>query len=201
MAQEFLNARGAIDIHGADLPHWQQDEALQFVTFRLGDSLPQSKLRTWKMERSLWLAEHPEPWDEETRQAYHRIFSLRLERWLDAGHGSCLFAEPSHRKVLADTLKRDDPSRAVFFCWIIMPNHVHLLFQPKFPLPDLMKAWKGISARRIGQGSIWQRNYRDTLIRNVDHLERVVRYIRNNRKSINPDQYALWESERTKAIL
>ena len=41
----YLDAYDAVNevcYHG--LPHWHQDKKLQFVTFRLADSLPQSKL-------------------------------------------------------------------------------------------------------------------------------------------------------------
>ena len=201
MAQEFFNRHGEFDYHGADLPHWQQATVLQFVTFRLGDALPESKRKIWKTERDAWLVQHPEPWAPEIRAAYHRLFSMRFEQWLDAGYGSCLLGEPCHRKVLIDILERDDPARAIFLSCVIMPNHVHVLFQPKFPLAGLLKTWKGVSARRIGRGSIWQRNYWDTMVRDGDHLERVVRYIRRNPIHLEANRYTLWESARAKAIL
>jgi hypothetical protein len=52
-----------------------------------------------------------------------------------------------------------------------MPNHVHLLFKPFWPMEELIKSWKGISARRIGQGSIWQEGYRDTIIRDESPIK------------------------------
>jgi len=84
--------------------------------------------------------------------------------------------------------------------WVIMPNHVHCLFQPLYPLKELLKTWKGVSARRIGQGSIWQRNYRDRLIRNSEHFESTVLYIRNNPKGLASDQFTLWESRRAQRV-
>ena len=41
----------------------------------------------WKIkdEREVWLRLHPEPWNAETEQEYHRRFSSAIERWLDAG--------------------------------------------------------------------------------------------------------------------
>ena len=48
--------------------------------------------------------------------------------------------------------------------WVIMPNHAHVLFRPLMPLQDLVKVWKGVSARRMKEGSIWQKDYRDRLI-------------------------------------
>jgi len=200
VSQDFLNSRGPIDFHGADLPHWQQEEVLQFVTFRLGDSLPASKLRLWQRERNAWLAKHPEPWTEDTQREYDQLFTVRFEKWLDAGYGSCLLGEPKHRSLLVAVLEYDQPTRVELISWVVMPNHVHLLFRPKYPLPELIKSWKGISARRIGKGPIWQRNYRDTLIRDGAHLERVVRYIRRNPSGLEAGSFELWESERAKAI-
>jgi hypothetical protein len=43
MSPDFLNPDGHIQKHGDKLPHWQQGEVMQFVTFRLGDALPSQK--------------------------------------------------------------------------------------------------------------------------------------------------------------
>lgn len=44
-----------------DLPHWRQEGATYFVTFRLADSLPQAKLRELDELRKLWRAKFPRP--------------------------------------------------------------------------------------------------------------------------------------------
>ena len=82
--------------------------------------------------------------------------------------------------------------------WVIMPNHVHLLFQPLKPLGILLQAWKSVSAKLIGHGSIWQANYRDTLIRDGDHFANAVRYIRRNpiKAKLRADSFTLWQGER-----
>jgi len=187
-------------MHGADLPHWEQDDVLQFVTFRLKDSLPQSKLRMWKIQRETWLNLHPQPWDEATQATYHREFTVPFEHWLDQGYGHCLLKDAKNRKTLEDVLHHDHGTRAEFITWVIMPNHVHLLFRPRYPLHELIKSWKGISARRIGLGPIWQRNYRDTLLRNGRHYTTVVRYIRKNPAKLPEGSYSLWESEQAKEV-
>lgn len=196
----FLNREGEIEKHGGKLPHWQQGEVMQFVTFRLGDAMPMGKLKVWKEERETWLRWHPEPWDEKTAKEYYRKFTDRLEGWLDQGAGSCLLKEPANRELLEATLMHDHPDRAELRSWVIMPNHVHLLFTPKVPIEKLMKSWKGVSARRIGRGSIWQKNYRDTLIRDGGHFGNAVRYIRRNPVKLSPAVYSLWEGERAKAV-
>jgi hypothetical protein len=55
------------DIHHTEnrLPHWQQEGAVYFVTFRLGDSLPSRLLTQWENDRNAWLRLHPEPWSNE----------------------------------------------------------------------------------------------------------------------------------------
>ncbi len=197
---DFLDGNEEIQTHGGKLPHWQQGEVMQFVTFRLGDAMPAGKLSIWKEKRDIWLQHHPEPWNLKTMKEYHRKFTDQLERWLDQGSGSCLLKKPIHRLFLEETLMYDQENRAPQCAWVIMPNHVHLLFTPKIPLPQLIKAWKGVSARKIGQGSIWQRNYRDTLIRDAGHFANAVRYIRRNPKNLGRGTFTLWESARSMAV-
>ena len=197
---EFLNGSEEIDMHGVKLPHWQQGEVMQFVTFRLGDALPQAKLRIWKEERNIWKSHHPEPWSQDDEKEYHSRFTAQLERWLDQGAGSCIFRDTDKRLLLENVLMKFQGERIEHHSWIIMPNHVHLLFRPLAPLEKLIQSWKGVSARKIGFGSIWQVNYRDTMIRDVRHFSNAVRYIRRNPVKLNALYYTLWESERAQAI-
>ncbi len=197
---DFLDGSKEIQTHGHKIPHWQQGEVMQFVTSRLGDAMPAGKLAIWKQERDIWLKHHPEPWDDNTQRRYHRRFTDQLEKWLDQGAGSCLLKEEKNRQFLEQTLMHDHGNRVDYYAWVIMPNHVHLLFKPLVPLPQLIKSWKGVSARKIGQGGIWQRNYRDTLIRDASHFANAVRYIRRNPKNLPPESFTLWESERARTV-
>jgi hypothetical protein len=191
----FLSWEKEIQRHGERLPHWEQEEGTQFVTFRLGDAMPNSKLRQWRAERRVWLAGHPDPWPEETEREYHRLFTARLEDWLDEGMGSCLLRRLEARVLLSGTLMRFQGSRVRHHAWVIMPNHVHLLFTPMVPVATLVQGWKATSARLLGSGPIWQRNYRDTLIRDVRHFGNALRYVRNNpvKVGLRPDEFTLWE--------
>ncbi len=197
---EFYHPGRETRKHGEKLPHWQQGEVIQFVTFRLADSMPQSKIRQWKEELVTWTKQHPKPWSHEVEREYHRKFTWRLETWLDEGFGSCIFNEPATRLALENTLIHDQDIKVIHHAWVIMPNHVHLLFTPLAPLEKLMQSWKGISARRIGLGSIWQKNYRDTLIRDATHFANAVRYIRRNPAKLTEETFTLWQSEQAKAI-
>jgi len=193
---EFLDPSQEILKHGSKLPHWQQSESMQFVTFRLGDAMPETKIQTWKEQHSIWTQQHPKPWTADLEREYHRRFTRKLEYMLDDGDGSCLFKDSENRKILETILMRDHDTRAVHHAWVIMPNHIHLLFTAHSRLEVLIKSWKGISARRVGKGSIWQKGYRDTMIRDVGHFANAVRYIRRNPAKLPSGTYTLWQSER-----
>ena len=196
----FFNPQGITARHGTRLPHWQQRGVMQFVTFRLGDAMPEDRLSQWKEDVAIWKRNHPEPWSDETLIEYHRRFTHALESWLDSGFGSCWLSDAKFRRVLEETLMRDHDSRAVHHAWVIMPNHVHLLFTPLAPLNVLMKTWKGVSARGIGKGSIWQKGYRDTMIRDEMHFANAVLYIRRNPAKLRKGQFTLWESELARKV-
>ncbi|MFT4177738.1 MAG: transposase [Luteolibacter sp.] len=202
MSRDFLNPEDPIDKHGAKLPHWQQGEVMQFVTFRLGDSIPREKLQHWKSQRDTWISTHPQPWSEKEITIFHPRFTFKLEKWLYQGEGSRLFRRPNHRQILEDVMMMAEGSQAHHHAWVIMPNHVHLLFKPLASLEKLIQIWKGTSARKLEQGPIWQRNYRDTLIRDHQHFANAVRYIRRNpsKANLSPQHYTLWQSERALLI-
>jgi putative transposase len=67
------------------LTHWEQVGATYFITFRLADAVPSGPLADSVREKREWLAAHPEPRSAEMEKEYHRRFSHRFERWLDAG--------------------------------------------------------------------------------------------------------------------
>lgn len=191
MSRDFLHPDDSIEKHGSQLPHWKQGEVIQFVTFRLGDALPNETVVAWKKASDLWRTTWPPPWTADQQAEYHQKFTVKLERWLDQGMGSCLLRLAENREILEDVLMHFEGERVQHHSWVIMPNHVHLLFKPLVAIEELIQAWKSVSARRIGQGSIWQANYRDTLIRDGDHFANAVRYIRRNPRRLSEGIYTL----------
>src|SRR6201995_2540612 len=93
------------------LPHWQQTGAVYFITFRLADAIPAALRRQLETEREAWLLLHPKPWSAKTEQEYHQRFSAAVERWLDAGHGSCVLQQPRCAAVVANALQHFDGER------------------------------------------------------------------------------------------
>lgn len=187
-----------------NLPHWQQPGATYFITFRLADAIPAERRQEWLKHREVWLANHPEPWAPEDEKEYHRLFSVRIDAWLDAGEGECLLRTSELREPLVDTLHFGDGDRYRLHTWVVMPNHVHVLvtLAERTTLEIEVGAWKSISARRINRllgrsGKVWQEDYFDRLVRDRDHFANCVRYIRRNpEKARLPDgEYEIHESE------
>ena len=185
----FFDPGTDIDMKQHRLPHWQQDDVWVFVTWRLADSLPKSKLDKWTEEKSIWLVLHPEPWDEKTENEYHERFSCQIDAWLDEDSGSCLLKKHENAKIVSDALCYFDGQRYQLASFVVMPNHVHVLFRPfkEYSIAEIVKSWKGFTAREINKqsgkkGSLWEEDYWDRLIRSEQHFFKVMEYIRENPK-------------------
>jgi REP element-mobilizing transposase RayT len=183
----FFNPYADIRYTSNRLQHWQQNGAVYFVTFRLADAIPKSLRDQWSDERATWMRLHPQPWTTEIEQQYHQRFSAAVERWLDAGHGSCVLRKRECAEVMACALRHFDGDRYLQVSWIIMPNHIHCLLvqSDNWPLEKVLHSWKRYTARVINKllgnnGSFWQRDYFDRLVRDSNHFANCVRYIRNN---------------------
>ncbi|MGV3663771.1 MAG: transposase [Prosthecobacter sp.] len=173
--------------HRRRLPHLVQPGAICFVTFRLADSVPMEVSQRWTVDRAAWLHAHPPPWTAEEEKEHHRRFRVRLERWLDQGHGGCALARPECRQEVMACLLHDHGTRYDLGDVVVMPNHVHLLLQPlvEESASSLLGPAKGVSARRINQrlgqrGALWMDESFDHIVRGMDSLERFQRYINRN---------------------
>ena len=163
------------------LPHRDRIDLLQAVTFRLADSLPQGKLRELEVELSCL--------EQRQRDAQRR---QKVEQWLDAGIGCYALGHPKVAQVVKNSLLHFQGERYELLAWCIMPNHVHVLLEPRFPLAKIVQGWKSVTARwalahndAMGLGipdprHLWMREYWDRYIRDDNHLKAVIDYIHHN---------------------
>ncbi|MEP6974716.1 MAG: class I tRNA ligase family protein [Spartobacteria bacterium] len=185
--RSFFDEFDEIDISRRNLPHWEQSGATYFVTFRLADSLPATRLSELEEERKNWLKFHPHPWSDEDKREYYERFSNQLEVWLDAGEGSCVLAQPAAAEIVAGALTHFDGDRYELGAWVVMPNHVHVLVTPKAEndLGGILHSWKSFAANQINaalerSGPLWQRESYDHIVRNETALARITEYILRN---------------------
>lgn len=158
------------------LPHFDGD-VIQFVTFRLGDSLPKEVLNELTLRIEAGKLQND---TEEYRQI--------IEEYLDAGSGECLLKDPRVAQIVQDAIIYEAEQGSIDLkSWVIMPNHAHILMKvlAGHDLAGVMKRIKGISARRINEllgrtGKLWQPQYFDRYIRDGNHFSRTFRYIENN---------------------
>ena len=148
------------------LPHFDSRDVVQFVTFRLADSLPQEALERIR------LSDRPERLRDEA---------------LDRGVGACWLARTDIAEVVEQSFFAFDGERYRLHAWTIMPNHVHVLLSisSNESLSGIIGSWKKFTARQANRllgrsGIFWQGDYWDRFIRNEDHFNAAVSYIDSN---------------------
>ena len=206
-----LQPNQEVRIHRGNLPHWRQDGVTYFVTGRLGDSMPRTKLTQWQHDRKKFLACHkvsnPEDLEEKLRNGFHARFTKKWHDWLDAGFGECLLRRTEIRDLVLAKLIADGDDRRPYAldAWVIMPNHFHAVLTPTgAKLGDILRDWKGGSAHAINRaldrkGSLWQSEPYDHILRSEEQLCHYRRYIADNppKANLKADEYAAGIGNRT----
>ena len=163
------------------LPHFESQEHIQHVCYHLADSLPVQVVEQIVSElKSL----PPMLRDAEKEK--------RFNAYLDAGHGACWLQEPPLARAVQEAFLLFHGVRYTLHEWCVMPNHVHVLFQPMngWTMSKSIASWKSFTGRKISEwrkkagqepvGPVWQREYFDRYMRGETHYDRVVDYIREN---------------------
>jgi REP element-mobilizing transposase RayT len=171
------------------MPHWRQVGATYFVTFRLADSLPRSKLDELASMKADWEQKHPEPRSQEALDELARFVFERVEHWLDQGLGSCLLRDPQLAQMVVKALHHFDNDRYELGCHVVMANHVHAILRPLqpeiHPLENILGSWKSFTSRHINaviktDKAQWQEESYDRIIRDEEHLWRTIQYVGRN---------------------
>lgn len=197
-----------------NLPHWRQDGATYFVTFRLAGSIPRAVLEAWDLDRITWLRAHhvnPEWKDSDPgrfittyeaiprieREQHEKHLARQLHFELDRGHGCCVLRHEEPSRMLADAMRFFDNERWWPGDFVVMPNHVHLLAQPRgaSELEDILGSVKKFASRRIREWAkecgqeielpparIWQQESYDRIVRVPAELAAYRKYILLNPK-------------------
>lgn len=161
------------------LPHRDEPGLTQFVTFHLADCFPETLRSEWayfaKLEN-----------DGERRK--------QVEAYLDKGRGQCYLRRPEIAGLVEDNFRRfsggcrgpQSASRYELRAWVIMPNHVHVLFKVgAAAMSEIVEAWKKHTGRLANQllgrqGAFRAGDYFDVFMRDSEHERKTVRYIENN---------------------
>ena len=171
-----------------NLPHWIPEGKSIFITWRLHGTLPASVRRKVAASRA-----------KSCNSGNSAVPSNQSEDSMDQAFlqmDSCLDAAQKGPVWLADRELADYAEYPILRCaelgrydlhaYVVMPNHVHVLFTPHAPLAKISATLKGVSARDINASlgrsgkPVWQDESFDHWIRNPDEFERIRRYIEWN---------------------
>ncbi|MCC6574872.1 MAG: transposase [Planctomycetes bacterium] len=172
------------------LPHWEQDGATYSVTFRLADSLPTEAVEKLLTRRRSLSREFGARGIFDRRrdlEQLRHLWSEEFERLLDAGTGECLLRDDRVAAIVVECLKHFDEQRYKLIAWCIMPNHVHVVVRPvaEWGLEKLLHTWKSFTAHQVNkllnrEGTFWQDEYFDRLVRDDAELASSVQYVLEN---------------------
>lgn len=102
------------------IPHFDQTDLIQSITFRLEDAVPQSVLNGWK--KDLEWTKNISP--KDPRQAKLR---QRIEKYEDVGHGACWLRDEAVAEQVQQAILFGDNMKYRVTAWCVMPNHVHVI--------------------------------------------------------------------------
>jgi len=160
--------------------HFDGDGAVQFITFRLADSIPKELYEQWQGELT--------DADSQGLRPKLRISQLkRISRYEDLGRGACHLGDHRIAKVMLHALQFANGKHYDLIAWCIMPNHVHVLIEmfTGFYMRDIVRSWKSYTAHQANKilgrtGMFWGKDYFDRYIRDSDHFNNTVFYIMEN---------------------
>ena len=174
------------------LPHCDFPGLVQFVTFRLADSMPASRRGEWEHLLAI----------EDLREK-----RTKLEAYLDRGIGQCWLRDTRVARIAEEALLHFHGDRYELLAWCVMPNHVHVLVDVQnTPLWKMVQGWKVhavnecrhllVPERRAPSRPVsgdnheprrrsalrlkWQREYWDTFMRDEEQERKAIHYIENN---------------------
>lgn len=107
------------------LPHFDCPGRVQFITYRLHDSVPAGIIEKWKDELGIHQGRNTNDLPDGDPRAIELY--RRLAVYEDAGHGACFLRNPQVAAIVQENLLHFDTRRYHLLEWCVMPNHVHLL--------------------------------------------------------------------------
>jgi putative transposase len=148
-----------------NLPHFQPDGKTLFITWRLHGTLPFFKSQQCETSGKAFA--------EADRQ---------LER---CERGPVWLSDSRIARCVTDTILKGRPAMYGLIAFVVIPNHVHIVIEPKIAVPRITKWIKGASAHAANlilnrTGHFWQDESFDRWVRSEDELRKTFRYVEWN---------------------
>jgi REP element-mobilizing transposase RayT len=155
------------------LPHWFPDDAIVFVTWRLAGSVPVGQtiavcgLATSNVPAS---------------------FLQHDERFDRSDFGPVWLRDTRVASMIVNALLYGEGVRQLYHlrAWVIMPNHAHVVLEPRVPMPGIMRWLKGRTGRManriLGRTGMpfWQDESFDHWVRSEEELREAIEFVEGN---------------------
>jgi REP element-mobilizing transposase RayT len=175
------------------LPHFQPQDGVFFITFRLAFDIPAKYLTAYQQFQGR-LAAYFETLEDQTQAPATK--KKKLFAYMDEVYNQCptdvsLTANPHAAQVISEKLVSLNDNMYYLYAFTIMPNHVHLLIKPNtadgkpYPISEIMHHIKGSTSRMVNlvlkrEGRLWLPEYFDYWVRSQEELFNIIDYIRQN---------------------
>ncbi|HEV3144087.1 MAG TPA: hypothetical protein VGZ47_09410 [Gemmataceae bacterium] len=194
------------------LPHWDMPGAAYFVTTCLDGSIPaQGQLELVQYRKEL--QQRPRSKSVTEQEWASRLWKLafvRVEEWLDLRSANRILEKPELASIVVDAMLHFAGERYDLLAYMVMPSHIHWLFQPLpkwveslpndpiTPRERITYSMNRYSATRCNRllslkGPFWQGESYDHWVRDCEELERIILYIEQNpvkaRLATAPDEW------------
>jgi REP element-mobilizing transposase RayT len=96
--------------------------------------------------------------------------------------GQCILRESRNAELVKDVMFNRDEIEYKIWAWCIMPNHVHTVMTtaPTFDLTKILDAWKSVSSHRMKQGTVWEAESFNHLVRSAKSFDWFCHYVEQN---------------------
>ena len=185
------------EYYARNLPHWQPQEGVFFITGRLEGSLPIKVIIELMASRETKIAEirenKPQLSDLEVQKALKaekELYFGKFDDLLDNPTSGPLFlAQKPIAQLLADAFQRGYRENYYkLVCYTIMSNHFHAVLykiqRPLFRITQSLKSCTAIESNRLLERTkgekFWQRETYDRLIRDRPEFIQKIQYTLNN---------------------
>jgi len=188
------------------LPHIQTANRPIFLTWRLAFNLPKAVLSEMKQMKADF-----ENSIKELSKDYQNIqrfqYDIKQFKWYDTQLANPdlpdVLLQTNIANIVQEALEYYHETRYELLAYSVMPNHVHVLIQLLmvdkgivYPLAKITQNWKRYSAKQINQllereGTFWQAESYDHVIRNEKEYGHFIQYILDN--PVNAGLVTSWQ--------
>ncbi|NQV19403.1 MAG: transposase [Armatimonadetes bacterium] len=184
------------EFYRRNLPHYQPEKGIFFITTRLAFTLPEVILNELKEKKEMFekaLKNVNKKDMKEFIREFHKSYFVKFDEFLDKYNKSPMWlCKLEVAKIIEENLHHWNGKRYLLFAYCIMPNHVHIMLKPLKTgnnvyesLTKIMFGIKSYTANECNKvlrrsGQFWHHESYDHFVRDAEELGREIDYIAKN---------------------